>query len=138
MSAPAAPAAAATSQRVTLPLIPELYSPDFLDILLPVKQSVVHDAPPADAAMPEVRNPMIDALKATANRTLTENGAPAYSSTESPLLDAFQGLRPHAHGDNISPLLEKAWREDPELTLRIIWNARSIHDGKGEREVFYQ
>ncbi|EPS98363.1 hypothetical protein FOMPIDRAFT_41926 [Fomitopsis schrenkii] len=80
----------------------------------------------------------MDALKATANRTFTENGAPAYSSTTSPLLDAFQELRPHVHGDNISPLLESAWKQDPELTLRIIWNARSIHDGKGEREVFYQ
>lgn len=132
------PAAAATSQHVTLPVIPELYSPDFLDILLPVKQNVVHDAPLADADTPELRNPMMDALKATANRTFTENGAPAYSSTTSPLLDAFQELRPHVHGDNISPLLESAWKQDPELTLRIIWNARSIHDGKGEREVFYQ
>lgn len=133
-----APAAAATSQHVTLPLIPELYSPDFLDILLPLKQNVVHDAPRANAATPEVQNHMMDALKATANRTFTKNGAPAYSSTASPLLDAFHSLRPHAHGGHISPLLERAWKEDPELTLRIIWNARSIHDGKGEREVFYQ
>lgn len=133
-----APAAVATSQHVTLPPTPELYSPDFLDILLPIKQDVVLDAPRAEAAAPEVQNPMMDALKATANRTFTENGAPAYSSTASPLLDAFHGLRPHVRGGSISPLLERAWKEDPELTLRIIWNARSIHDGKGEREVFYQ
>ena len=94
--------------------------------------------PMFDSTTSEVRNPMMDALKATAHRTFTENGAPAYSSTTSPLLDAFQGLRPHARGDNIFPLLDRAWKEDPELTLRIIWNARSIHDGKGEREVFYQ
>lgn len=135
---PAVPAAAATSQHVTLPVIPELYSPDFLDILLPIKQNVVHDTDHVDTTTPEVQNPMMDALKATANRTFTENGAPAYSSTTSPLLDAFQALRPKTDGGNISPLLEEAWRQDPELTLRIIWNARSIHEGKGARDVFYQ
>ncbi|EPS98355.1 hypothetical protein FOMPIDRAFT_42401 [Fomitopsis schrenkii] len=80
----------------------------------------------------------MDALKTTANRTFTENGAPAYSSTTSPTLDAFLALRPHPHAANISQCLAKAWEADAELTLRIIWNARSIHDGKGEREVFYQ
>ncbi|KAI0728864.1 hypothetical protein C8Q72DRAFT_916471 [Fomitopsis betulina] len=81
---------------------------------------------------------MMDALTATAHRTLTENGAPAYSSTTSPTLDAFHVLRPHSNSANIGKFLTEAWAEDPELTLRIIWNVRSIHDGKGERELFYQ
>ncbi|KIJ06903.1 hypothetical protein PAXINDRAFT_51147, partial [Paxillus involutus ATCC 200175] len=33
-------------------------------------------------------------------------------------------------------MLENAWSEDPVLTVRIIWNARSIHDGKGDKELF--
>jgi hypothetical protein len=35
-------------------------------------------------------------------------------------------------------LLAKAWEEDPSLTLRIIWNTRSIHNGKGDKELFYR
>ncbi|KZT74086.1 hypothetical protein DAEQUDRAFT_761537 [Daedalea quercina L-15889] len=132
------PPAAASSQNVTLPVIPELYSPDFLDILLPVKQDAVSRAESDGVTAPEVRNPMIDALKATVHRTFTDNGAPAYSSTLSPTLDAFQVLRPRAQGKDIPRYLEAAWKEDPQLTLRIIWNLRSIHDGKGEKDVFYQ
>ncbi|KAH9842443.1 uncharacterized protein C8Q71DRAFT_793946 [Rhodofomes roseus] len=130
------PPAATSSQNVTLPVIPELYSPDFLDILLPVKQQIVHELVPEPA--PVAQNPMMDALKATAHRTSTANGAPAYLSTLSPALDAFQALRPSAFGPNIGLYLDAAWAEDPQLTLRIIWQLRSIHDGKGEKEVFYQ
>ncbi|KAH9930860.1 uncharacterized protein B0H18DRAFT_1116569 [Fomitopsis serialis] len=130
------PPATASSQNVTLPVIPELYSPDFLDIILPVQQNVVHE--PAPTTVPEARNPMMDALQATAHQTFTENGAPAFSSTLSPTLDAFQALRPYAHGPSIPRYLDASWEDDPQLTLRIIWHLRSIHDGKGEREVFYQ
>lgn len=35
------PAAAATSQRVTLPFIPELTNPNFLDILVPNPQAII-------------------------------------------------------------------------------------------------
>ncbi|KIJ09162.1 hypothetical protein PAXINDRAFT_87872 [Paxillus involutus ATCC 200175] len=35
-------------------------------------------------------------------------------------------------------MLENAWAEDPALTLRMIWSARSIHDGKGDKELFYR
>lgn len=131
------PAAVASSQNVTLPVIPELHSPDFLDILLPIKP-VAACSIPTTVAKPEAQNAMMDALTATAHRTLTENGAPAYSSTTSPTLDAFHVLRPHSNSANIGKFLTEAWAEDPELTLRIIWNVRSIHDGKGERELFYQ
>ena len=133
------PAVASTTQKVTLPVIPELYSPDFLDALLPVKQGLAPTAEPAvDTPSIEAQNAMMDVLKESAHRTFTENGAPAYASTGSPVLDAFQALRPRAHGSNISRYLREAWKEDPELTLRIIWNVRSIHDGKGEKELFYQ
>lgn len=137
------PAAAASSQNVTLPVIPELYSPNFLDALLPIKDDAASPAEPqplveSDDGTVELGNTLMDALTRTVHRTFTENGAPAYASTTSPTLDAFQALCPRAHGANISRYLGKAWEEDPELTLRIIWNSRSIHDGKGEREVFYQ
>ena len=132
------PAAAATSQIVTLPVIPELHYPDFLDTLLPAGSESAGSVATSALAKPEAKNAMMDALKATTHRTYTDNGAPAYSSTGSPTLDAFRALRPHARSASISQCLQEAWAEDPELTLRIIWNLRSIHDGKGEREVFYQ
>ncbi|GJE97334.1 vWFA domain-containing protein [Phanerochaete sordida] len=127
-----APLAAASCQDVTLPVIPELHDASFLDALLPVRD--VPMVPKVD----EPRHPMMDALKAAANRTRTTNGDPAFASTLSPTLDAFQALRPGWFDPDLGTTLSKAWDEDPELTLRIIWNCRSIHDGKSDKEVFYQ
>ncbi|KAG2062726.1 hypothetical protein BDR04DRAFT_1235663, partial [Suillus decipiens] len=63
--------------------------------------------------------------------------SPAFSSTLSATLDAFNGIRPGVSGSSVDNYLFKAWAEDPALTLRIIWSLRSIHDGKGEKELFY-
>ncbi|KAJ7575979.1 hypothetical protein C8J56DRAFT_1017042 [Mycena floridula] len=123
-----------TTQRFILPEIPELFDPNFLDVLLP-KHPSEPDLPPAPI-MPT--NPMMDALKAHANRTLTDNGAPAYQSTGSPTLDAFNGLSKYAKVEEIDRLLTAAWKQDPGLALRLIWNLRSIHDGKSDKEGFYR
>ncbi|KIJ13342.1 hypothetical protein PAXINDRAFT_81425 [Paxillus involutus ATCC 200175] len=80
---------------------------------------------------------MVDALRSTAHQKLTANAAPTFDSTLIPTLDAFFGLDTCAPGQ-LGRMLENAWAEDPALTLRIIWNARSIHDGKGDKEVFYR
>jgi hypothetical protein len=129
---------AATSQNVTLPFIPELHNPDFLDILLPASAVVDGSATliilHADAGH---RNTLMDALRGTANRMQTDNGADAYSSTLNPHLDAFQALAPESKYRKLPELLEAAWAEDAELTLRAIWHARSIHDGKGDKASFY-
>lgn len=127
-------AAAATSQDVTLPFIPELFNPTYLDVLVPLRG----DDAVSTKNEPKASHPMIDALKATSHRAFTENGSPAFNSTLSATLDAFQSLRPHCAGSEVTRLLEQAWKEDPGLTLRIIWNVRSIHDGKGDKELFYQ
>lgn len=133
-------AATASSQNATLPDIPELYNPNFLDVLLP----------PVDVKVPDVvteskqpsgstaRNPMMDALQSTANQAFTTNLAPAYSSTGSATLDAFQFLSGHCSMSQMNAYLKDAWAEDASLTLRIIWNLRSIHDGKGDKETFYR
>lgn len=133
-------AAAASSQNVTLPHIPELYNPNFLDVLVPVVdakifESVTNLKQPSGSTF---RNPMIDALQASAKQMLTENLAPAYNSTGSPTLDAFQFLRCHVSESELNTYLRNAWDEDSALTLRIIWNLRSIHDGRGEKEIFYR
>ncbi|KAJ3510568.1 hypothetical protein NLJ89_g4597 [Agrocybe chaxingu] len=128
--------ASPTSQDVTLPEIPELFDENFLDILLPPRP----ESPPAPQAQVKEKasNPLLDALLSTSHRTWTEKGAPAYSSTLSPTLDAFNGLTRDKEGSQIAPLLDAAWKEDPNLTLRMIWNIRSIHDGKNDKETFYR
>ncbi|KIJ11000.1 hypothetical protein PAXINDRAFT_16090 [Paxillus involutus ATCC 200175] len=126
MSTPAfqTPHTAATSQNVTLPPIPELLDLNFIDLLLPA--SIYHS--------PE------DALRSTAHQKLTTNAAPTFDSTLIPTLHAFLGLDTYLQviGQELGCMLGNAWAEDPAVTLGIIWNARSIHDGKGDKELFYR
>ncbi|CCM05803.1 uncharacterized protein FIBRA_08037 [Fibroporia radiculosa] len=127
--------AVATTQKFTLPYIPELFNPNFLDILLPAALQV---APEKSVDAPKPHNAMMNALNSTAHRTLTENNAPTYDSTLDPTLDAFQGLTSWSDYEYMSALLTKSWEVDPLLTLRLIWQLRSIHEGKGEKEAFYR
>ncbi|KAI0040289.1 hypothetical protein FA95DRAFT_1566528 [Auriscalpium vulgare] len=136
------PPAASTSQIVTIPHLPELYDPNFLDALLPPTPREVAAADDwevlADDAQAAAKNELIEALKATQRHTFTENASPAYSSTESSTLNAFYAIKPYAGHSDIHETLSMAWAEDPTLTLKIIWNVRSIHDGKGDKEAFYR
>lgn len=124
------PPAISSCQNVTLPVIPELFEPDFLNILIPLVTSS-----PAAPHQQHGGNLMMDALRATG---LTENLANTYTSTLSPTLDAFQVLRPRTRTSELWNALDEAWEEDPALTLRLIWNSRSIIDGKGSVDVFYR
>jgi hypothetical protein len=54
---------------------------------------------------------MMDALRQFSHRTLTENYAPAYDSTLSSTLDAFQKLTHFSWGDNVGKLLDKVRHE---------------------------
>ncbi|KAI0077239.1 hypothetical protein K474DRAFT_1752430 [Panus rudis PR-1116 ss-1] len=129
------PAATASSQNVTIPSILELYDPNFLNVLLPVANTNPEKKVVEGSTQPS--NPMIEALKKVSHRTRTENNSPAYGSTSDAVLDAFHSLRPYATGKEIWRHLDKAWEQNPETTLRVIWNLRSIHDGKSAREEFY-
>lgn len=110
-----------SSRQIALPIIPELFDPLLLDKLLPRHPP----SPSAVAIEPAKTNAMMSALRTHANRTFTQNNAPAYKSTSSPALDAFAQLCPWSNGTELESLLENAWSEDPELSLRIIWNLRS-------------
>ncbi|SJL00414.1 uncharacterized protein ARMOST_03727 [Armillaria ostoyae] len=116
-----------TTQRVSLPDIPELFDPAFLDLLLP------KSAPATEAfSEPQVTaptNPMMQALHDTENQTLTANMAPTLGSTLSPTLDAFRSLDGFKK-DNLAEVLTKSWAEDAAITLRLIWQLRSVPDGK--------
>lgn len=131
------PAAVASSQNVTIPAISELYDANFLDHLLPHTKADIVLAGPSSGTS-QSTNPLMEALKSTVHRTYTTNDARAYDSTSSATLDAFHMLRPFTPGSDIYECLGKSWEEDPQMTLRIIWNLRSIRDGKGEKEAFYQ
>jgi len=72
----------------------------------------------------------MDAHKSVSHHKLTQNGAPAFSSTLSSTLGAFQSLSSDMAAARIDALLTKSWAEDPALTLRVIWNTRSFHDGR--------
>ncbi|KAI0470731.1 hypothetical protein GGR56DRAFT_143210 [Xylariaceae sp. FL0804] len=72
------------------------------------------------------------------NKMLTENHDLAYRSTTQPLLDLFAELEDVVSSRRLSKLLAAAWAEDPLMTLKLIYNARSIHIGKASRLTFYR
>lgn len=76
------------------------------------------------------------ALREEGNHILTTNGAPAFASTLNPSLDLFS-VPPNASGRTLHDLLNKSWEHDPDLSLRLIFNLRSIHEGKSEKDSFY-
>ncbi|KAI1153440.1 hypothetical protein F4825DRAFT_415209 [Nemania diffusa] len=72
------------------------------------------------------------------NKMLTENADIAYRSTTSPIVDLFSEMEEVTSSDRLLKLLDAAWEEDPLATLKIIFNARSIHLGKASRTTFYR
>ncbi|KAF4967110.1 hypothetical protein FZEAL_10575 [Fusarium zealandicum] len=72
------------------------------------------------------------------NMMLTENDDLAYRSTNNALVDLFQELEDVISGARLAELLPAAWKTDSLATLKIIFNARSIHLGKSSRVTFYR
>ena len=89
-------------------------------------------------AKPISQHEVTIAAMAADNRMFTENQGIAHVSTTSPLLDLFSELERTVSGERLQALLAAAWKENPLATLKIIWNARSIHLGKGEQDSFYR
>ncbi|MCJ1473921.1 hypothetical protein MMC13_002577 [Lambiella insularis] len=75
---------------------------------------------------------------AAENKLYTENMGIAHVSTTSPLLDLFCELEKTVSPTRLQELIAAAWKVDSLATLEIVWNARSIHLGKGEQESFYR
>ncbi|KAF9970202.1 hypothetical protein BGZ73_007182 [Actinomortierella ambigua] len=89
-------------------------------------------------------HPFIDALKKEAdeqfdrnNLTTTENNATTFRSTKDARLDFFFEVLQKTDMDTIHRLARDSWRVSPLDTLRLIFQLRSILDGKGDREGFY-
>ena len=70
MSSPASAVAASTSQIVTLPQIPELFYPNFLDILLPPRPVLSTGHGNTGTPVPTGKNAFMDALKSVAHHKI--------------------------------------------------------------------
>lgn len=72
------------------------------------------------------------------NKALTENLDVTNISSQSPLVDLFYDLGENTASEKLKTLLDAAWEEDASLTLKIIFNARSIHLGKSNKVAAYK
>ena len=72
------------------------------------------------------------------NLTYTENGAVAYKSSGSKMLDAFGTLGAMRNEDEnvIISTFEQAFNEDRALALKLLFYMRDIRGGQGQRRVF--
>ncbi|MCM1314766.1 MAG: DUF2828 domain-containing protein [Alistipes senegalensis] len=81
---------------------------------------------------------MLDYLKKESSVTYTENGALAYSTTGNECLDLFfrAGAMRDADEKEIANVVIRAYVENPEKTMKIIFYVRDIRGGLGERRFF--
>ncbi|KAJ7157576.1 hypothetical protein C8R43DRAFT_1234503 [Mycena crocata] len=88
-----------------------LFDPNFLDQLIPPAALPVNPPPP--------QFNMMNALRQFSHRTRTANEAPAYASTLSVTLDAFQQLTGYSYGKKVGILLDKI-QYAPNLVKRTV------------------
>ena len=80
---------------------------------------------------------MLSALKEEANYTRTENGARSYLSSGSACLDMFSSIgsmRRRKYWE-IEKKFAKSFYENPTLSMKMVFYARDIRQGLGERAV---
>lgn len=81
---------------------------------------------------------MLQYLKQESNKTFTENGAVTYSSTLSDCLDLFAtvgALRRESEEEIVSRFI-RAYTENKDVAMKLLFFARDIRGGLGERRVF--
>lgn len=81
---------------------------------------------------------MLNAIKREANITYTENGAVTYRSTMSDCLDFFStaGALRNAEEKEIVKRFLRAYGENPDMAMKILFFTRDVREGLGERRVF--
>ena len=81
---------------------------------------------------------MLEVLKKTANKTYTENGAVTYRTSGKDCLDLFASIGALRHADDrdICNRFLKAYAENRDLAMKILFYARDVRGGLGERRVF--
>ena len=81
---------------------------------------------------------MLEYLKNETNKTLTENVAATYRTSCSDCLDLFAtiGALRHSNESIIIDRFMRAYTENPDLAMKILFFARDVRGGLGERRVF--
>ena len=81
---------------------------------------------------------MLQAIKTEMNITYTENGAVTNRSSDSAVLDMFSriGAMRNESEKDIVDCFVKAYAEDPDLAMKVLFYARDVRGGLGERRVF--
>ena len=81
---------------------------------------------------------MLEYIRQEANMTLTENGAVTCESSGSKCLDLFStiGALRYVGDDEIIRRFVRAYTENPDMAMKLLFYARDIRGGLGERRVF--
>ena len=81
---------------------------------------------------------MLDLIREEANLSFTENGAVSQASTGSACLDLFAtiGALRHASESEIILRFIRSFAENPDLAMKLLFYARDVRGGLGERRVF--
>ncbi len=81
---------------------------------------------------------MLQYLKQESNKTFTENGAATLKTTESDCLDLFAtiGAIRRESDEKIIARFMRAFAEDKDIAMKLLFFARDIRGGLGERKVF--
>ena len=80
----------------------------------------------------------IKELQEATNETFTENGAKTFASTGNHCLDLFAmiGALRNSSARRMTDLFERAYAEDKDIAMKILFFARDIRRGLGERNTF--
>ena len=81
---------------------------------------------------------LLNALKETTNYTLTENGGVTHKTTNSDLLDMFAmgAAMRNRPVEDVILMFKKAYEENPELAMKMLFYIRDVRGGQGERRFF--
>ena len=83
-------------------------------------------------------NTLLNGMKQASNFTLTENGGITHKTTNSDLLDMFAmgaAMRNRSDEDVIL-MFKKAFAENAELAMKMLFYIRDVRGGQGERRFF--
>lgn len=83
-----------------------------------------------------MQNPFAEAMAMNANRT--ENGMPTNTTSLSDVVDLFYQIGAMRGKDKqrLINMFTKAWVENPSLAVKILFWARDVRGGAGERQIF--
>ena len=83
-------------------------------------------------------NTLLNGMKSASNWAITENGGITHKTTNSDLLDMFAmcaAMRNRSDEDVIL-MFQKAFAENAELAMKMLFYIRDVRDGQGERRFF--